>query len=500
MAEVAKHAWTGASQLEPRLDAEFYQEHFLAAERRLKRVPVARFHSLWRDSNRIYIGIAGFSETTEDREYTPYIRPTDVGPNGEIDWRRIAWCYAEWLNDYAGSGCAKPGDLLVEVKGNTRRVAVVDEKVPKNCIVSGSFWRLSLTESTNPRFVLAFLLSDTGQLLKRRWVSNSVISWIDPHSFRSFLIPTPDRQIQDYIAAKVELAERCRDAAAANWADATRLLAASLGTSLDPQSFEPASAASVSGDGYEVVSLRPAVARVGAERLDRYIGAQFFHPRRARALLVLEKSGLRSKRLEQLATRFAERISSEEMAQQRLPYVGLAEIDPSNGFIASNSEEEPSGGSARFAAGDILFSKLRPYLNKVSICPEHYPKAAGSTELVTYRAREGVDPYFLFFVLKSPLVLNQVIDITSGSTHPRVAPELLDEVLVPDVPQAEATAIARLARASLTLTYRATALVDEAKAEVEDFIDGKLDTDAIVNGRAKAPTAKDVPGLREGPA
>ena len=392
--------------MEPRLDAEFYQSHFLVAERRVRSVPVKRFRSLWRNSNRIYIGIAGFTAKTEGRNYTPYIRPTDVGPHGEIDWSRIAWCYAEWLQDYQNKGCAQPGDLLVEVKGNTRRVAVVDDRVPKNCIVSGSFWRLSLTKDVNPQFVLAFLLSDTGQLLKRRWVSNSVVSWIDPHSFRSFLIPVPDRRVQDYIGAKVELAERYRAVSSRMWQRATDLLADALGVPLSPDTFELKSTRTVSAPGYEVASIRPVIVRVEPGRLSGFLGAQFFTPRRAKATLVIERSGLRVKRLTGLADRFVKRIQTDELHRLGLTYIGLAQIDSTTGFISDTSDGQPTGSSAGFSSRDILFSKLRPYLNKVTICPDHLKQAAGSTELVTYRVKTGVDPFYLFFGCRSRIDLN----------------------------------------------------------------------------------------------
>lgn len=483
--------------MEPRLDAEFYQSHFLAAERRVRSVPVKRFRSLWRNSNRIYIGIAGFTAKAEGRDYTPYIRPTDVGPHGEINWSRIAWCYAEWLEDYRDKGCAQPGDLLVEVKGNTRRVAVVDDRVPKDCIVSGSFWRLSLKEDTNPRFILAFLLSDTGQILKRRWVSNSVVSWIDPHSFRSFLIPVPDRRVQDYIGAKVELAERYRAVSSRMWQGATDLLAEALGVSLSPDTFELKSARDVSAPGYEVASIRPVIVRVEPGRLSGFLGAQFFTPRRAKVILVIDQSGLRLERLVDLADRFVKRIDANEPQRLGLTYIGLAQIDSTTGFISDTSDEQPTGSSTSFSARDILFSKLRPYLNKVAICPDHLKQAAGSTELVTYRAKTGVDPFYLFFVLKSPLVLNQVIDITSGSTHPRVDPGLIDTVLVPLVQKSTQKRIGESIQTSLETMRRATLLVGEAKADVEALLEDNLDVDAILRGELKVPTADDVPWLVE---
>ena len=320
---------------------------------------------------------------------------------------------------------------------------------------------------------------------------------LTPTNFGKVSIPQPDRRVQEHIGAKVELAERCRTVSATSWAAATDLLGIALGVPLKPETFDVKSASNVSGPGYEVTSVRPVVALVSPARLVGAIGAQFFTPRRAKAILVIEQSGLGAKRLAALADRFTKRVSADDVQSRGLSYVGLAQVDSSTGFVSTAANEQPSSSSASFGAGDILFSKLRPYLNKVAICPEHLEHAAGSTELVTYRAKPGVDPYYVFFVLKSPLVLNQVIDITSGSTHPRVDPELIDDVLVPMAEASAQKRIGRLARAALELMRRSTLLVEEAKADVEALIEGTLDVQAILAGTLKAPTADDIPELSE---
>lgn len=348
----------------------------------------------------------------------------------------------------------------------------------------------------NDGYVAAFLQTDFGyQQIQRRLAGLSAN--YTPDDFGSVLVPLPDRRVQDYIGAKVELAERCRAASSQNWALATDLLGNALGVPLAPETFEVTSTGNVSGPGYQVTSIRPVVTHVSPHRLEGAIAAQFFTPRRAKAILVVEQSGLRAKRLTELAVRFTERVRAEEVRSRGLAYVGLAQIDSETGFVSPAGDEQPTGLSASFGARDILFSKLRPYLNKVAICPEYLEQAVGSTELVTYRVKPGVDPYYVFFVLKSPLVVNQVIDITSGSTHPRVDPNLIDEVHLPMAEASTQKRIGRYARVALELMRRATMLVEEAKADVEALIDGSLEVDLILAGKLNAPTPKDIPELAE---
>lgn len=479
MADAGLHAWTDAAQLEARLDAEFYQSHFLDAERRLNRVPIQRFHKLWRESNRIYIGIAGFTEKGADRSYTPYIRPTDVGPNGEIDWGRIAWCYSEWLEDYAGSGCAKAGDLLVEVKGNTRRVAVVDSNVPKDCIVSGSFWRLSLIESVNPRFVLAYLLSDTGQLLKRRWVSNSVISWIDPHSFRRFQVPVPDRRIQDYIGAKVELAERCRAVAA----EEHQKLAEELGALYRNCPYDaPATLATLVEPG-----------EIDGSRLDSW-----YHQRRFIALTDWLRKNAAFVRLERVASLSSERWFPAAHGQGSFRYIEISNVDPSTGHVSySEIPIESAPGRARKLVRrfDVLASTVRPNRGAVGLVPDALDGAVATTGFAVVRATKKTDAFFLLAVLRHPASTAQLMRCNTGSAYPAIEDSALLQIWIPGAkPDARNKLGARELKRT-TLQQTAVDLVNKAKADVEALLEGTLDVEAILTGTLKAPTADDIPEL-----
>lgn len=236
---------------------------------------------------------------------------------------------------------------------------------------------------------------------------------------------------------------------------------------------------------------------VASRRVGSQISPQFFTPRRAKALLVIERSGATAVPLRDIAERYAARIAPEEVVASGIPFVGLEQIDAATGYITSDGEGSPAGASARFGAGDILFSKLRPYLNKVAICPAHLGSVAGSTELLTYRVTAGVDRDYLCLVMRSHLVLNQVVDVTSGLTHPRVDPALVDDVSIPLAKPAEQKRIGRLYREALSLKHRAVLLTNEANADVEALIDGTLDEQAILAGTLKAPTANDIPELAE---
>ena len=477
-----------------RLDLDYYLPERVAAEAQVVdgRFRTATLNALRRKDRPITDGIRRHDKSDSG---VHLIRTQNlIGPS--VDYGATAFINEEWHRTSLKSEVL-PGDLLVAIRGYLGAAAIVVDGSPR-ANINQHIARIGIDETKcSIRYLWSFLSSRVGRTILERYVTGTVQRGVTLPDLRALRVPLPDRRIQDFIGAKVELAESCRAASSKSWTAATDLLGRALGVPLTPETFEVKSAGNVSGPGYQVASIHPVVALVSPQRLVGAIGAQFFTPRRAKAILVIEQSGLRAKRLTELAERFTTRVGADEVQRLGLTYVGLAQVDSATGFVSTTCSEQPVGSSASFGARDLLFSKLRPYLNKVAICPESLEQAAGSTELVTYRTKPGVDPYYVFFVLKSPLVLNQVIDITSGSTHPRVDPNLIDEVLVPIADVAIQRRIGRSARAALELMRRATLLVDEAKADVEALIEGTLDVAAILAGRLKAATADDIPELAE---
>ena len=71
----------------------------------------------------------------------------------------------------------------------------------------------------------------------------------------------------------------------------------------------------------------------------------------------------------------------------------------------------------RFAAGDVLYGKLRPYLNKVV-----FADADGycTTEIVPIKASEAVKSRYLFHWLKSATFIDYVTSVSHGLNMPRL--------------------------------------------------------------------------------
>lgn len=100
-------------------------------------------------------------------------------------------------------------------------------------------------------------------------------------------------------------------------------------------------------------------------------------------------------------------------------YVGLEHV--SSGRFVRTGEGKASdvlSGKYLFQAGDILYGKLRPYLDKAVLTTD-----AGicTTELLVLRPKEGIDPRFLVGVVHAPAFIEHAVAGTTGVQHPRTS-------------------------------------------------------------------------------
>ena len=99
-------------------------------------------------------------------------------------------------------------------------------------------------------------------------------------------------------------------------------------------------------------------------------------------------------------------LGLEHLASGRLIRLG--------GGLASEMRSTTSA----FKPGDVLYGKLRPYLDKAVLADQ---EGVCTTELLVLRAKADVDPRFLAAVVHSPHFLEYAVSGTTGVQHPRTS-------------------------------------------------------------------------------
>ena len=114
-------------------------------------------------------------------------------------------------------------------------------------------------------------------------------------------------------------------------------------------------------------------------------------------------------------------------------------------------ERKAIGDKTVFAKGDILYSKLRPYLLKILIA---HDDGICTPEIVPFRVYGGINPNYIVNYLKSPCVDNLINSITYGVKMPRVGTETMTSLLVPIPPLNEQHRIVQRIEAVLPLVVQ----------------------------------------------
>jgi hypothetical protein len=157
------------------------------------------------------------------------------------------------------------------------------------------------------------------------------------------------------------------------------------------------------------------------------LNADFYSPERILAIRAIEESKTPAQRVVDVAEPVREFVDAPSEGDY---YIGLANVERDTGeAIRAIEEELPTGSCVRFQAGDILYNKLRPYLNKVHIAERD---GIASPEFLVFRPKlDKIRPEYLAGMLRSKLMLAQTTHMAGGNTHPRLSADDVQTLLVP---------------------------------------------------------------------
>ena len=97
-------------------------------------------------------------------------------------------------------------------------------------------------------------------------------------------------------------------------------------------------------------------------------------------------------------------------------------------------ERKAIGDKTCFEKGDILYSKLRPYLLKILIADAD---GICTPEIVPFKVYGKIDPEYIVAYLKSPYVDSTINAATYGIKMPRAGTDTMTALLVPVPPLSE---------------------------------------------------------------
>jgi type I restriction enzyme S subunit len=132
----------------------------------------------------------------------------------------------------------------------------------------------------------------------------------------------------------------------------------------------------------------------------------------------------------------AQKISSGDLPDDAW-ILDLEDIEKNTSKILNRAhfkDKKSKSTKAEFKKGNVLYGKLRPYLNKVVVADED---GYCTTEIVPLSIYTDIDPYYLMYTLKRPDFLEYVNSKTYGTKMPRLGTEDARKSLLPLPPLTE---------------------------------------------------------------
>ena len=166
--------------------------------------------------------------------------------------------------------------------------------------------------------------------------------------------------------------------------------------------------------------------RVAELRAQRRLNSDYFHPER---ILALRKLSAAAENL--MVAPLAELVSFER-TQIKTPsknYLSLAHVQSDTGEL-THATDTASGNSFTYQINDVLFARLRPYLNKVYRA-EMNGCCSPEFHVLRVKDRKSLLSDYLATVLRSRLVLAQTIHMMTGNTHPRLTNDDVANLKIP---------------------------------------------------------------------
>lgn len=481
--------WVAPARLRPsRLAAEFYRKEYTDLEDQLnqsghKLVTLGKL-------GRLFTGPFGSTlpaSLYDTPDGIPLLRVQNIGDLylNETDLARIP----RQVHEDIHRSKLERGDLALAKAGRLGALSKIPGHMPECNITQHIVGVKVRAEKVLSSYLAAFFLSRFGSFQLKRQGIGTLIKYLGIEETRAANVAVPDRRVQDYIGARVELAERCRNHSVKLRTEALVFLAKIWAWGdRGPAELQDKAANAIAH------TVEP---RIFDDRLD----PEFYRA----SFLAVERwlDGQACWRLSELVETPTKGVQPSYDPDGTVPALTVTHVDPfvldRNGATGLVTDAWLSRNArARIEAGEILYTVTGPPLGETVVVEEYHLPAAVNSHV----ARVALRPHFRFphlvaGMLNSPLGQLQTTRYSKGIRQKELYPVDFVRFRFPKLSSETYVRLERDLGASCRLVERARVLVEEAKADVEALIEGTLDVQAILAGKLKAPTAADIPELAE---
>lgn len=340
----------------------------------------------------------------------PLIRIVNISKDGYMDYSDIVYITNELGSRLANSQVSQ-GDIVISQRGTLGQCAVVDEKYPI-LNISANIIAIKKIRGVSAAFIRNYVLSDVGRKQLERHTSGQVQKKITTSDVAELLIPTSCNETklnkimnEGYSHYVVEMQK-----------------ADELVDGIDKYVMDKL--------GFQIPEFEnrlTCAVRLSDIRVDKTMSCDYYHPERMALIHMMKDADIFDSQCLDVLVEFVRDIVSVNESNQ--DYLGLAGVMSQTGELSGVSENA-TGQAFKFKKGDILYARLRPYLNKVLLAESD---GICSTEFHVMRIRHKAKilPEYLAAMMRSLIILSQTRHMMTGNTHPRISNDDVKKLIIP---------------------------------------------------------------------
>lgn len=432
-----------------RIEAEYYQPSYLSLMKSLKRIPTVQLSTIAFVTDGIHASI-----DYDDEDNIRCLSAQSVKDN-LFDLSANTFISEEQHNKNLRTSL-KSGDVIISSVGTIGNCAVVtNDMLPANADRHVAIIRL-LNGKLSPFYLSAFFNSKYGKFQTSREATGNVQLNLFIDKIKKLVIPQLKESGE--IGKSVKSARELILSANSLYSQAEALLLEELGIKDIDLSHEPC---------YEVNSADT----ITANRID----AEYYQPKYERVIEAIKNCKYGWCKLDGRIMNITDKYDPKKEPEKDFRYIELSNINPSNGVIDGYSElkgkDLPSRARMLIKEGDVIISSVEGSIDKVALVDNHHDGCLASTGFFVFRSKENMLPEYTLVLCKSILIQKQLEKLSSGTILTAVPKNLVQNIIIPNVPKEAQTEIANLIRKSHSVRRQAKKLLEEAKRKVEDMIE-----------------------------
>lgn len=445
----------GTKILESRIDSKYYSNIYLDIFEKINKFDT---YKLQRLTKKIYRDpmCYGFNYVSSN-DSTKYFRGEDL--DDLINYDEVANIPKDCYDKYPNAQ-VKYGDIFFSVRGAIGKVGILTKNI-KGLISPNLIVIRPDTDKIDEFYLYAYLASNIGKQIISRYKMQTIQETILASDIKRIPVVKPDKEIQKYIGDKVRRAEELREEARRLKKIAEDIVKNEL--RLDELKMK-------------LENVKDTFGWRGPQVLTARIDSSYYNQK-----YLLKEEFLRNCQdkfvmlNELVEVVFTGKKPSKVDTGEEIFFIQSGDI--STNFMELNTKVKVDINKSRLVEyGDLLFAKDGETIGKIAV---NYSTKKSILNEHTYciRLKKKYKSYtsYIYYLLINDLFNDLIRREATGSAQKGINQDFLERIVIPIISEKKILQLKELEEDRCKKIYQSKELIQQAKQDVEDLIEGKFD-------------------------